>query len=324
MADPTVLVPHFISEVHFVAEVEPEAFESALVESLGDDVDLRVAATPPETERHVGEADVLLTSRAPPALLDRAPNVRWIQAVSAGVECYDTTALADRGVALTNASGVAANPVAEQVLGYLLGFERGIHRSVRRQHRHVWESRGGGELRDRTVGVIGMGAIGRRVTTLCDAVGTSVFGVKRDPSTGTDVAAEVFGPEGLYEVLRRADYVVLACPLTEETEGLLGEDEIATMSADTVVVNVSRGGVIDEPALVRALQQDRLGGAALDVFAAEPLPADSALWDLSNVVVTPHSAGSTPNYYGRVAELFAENYRRFAAGRLDELTNRVV
>lgn len=210
----TVLVPHFVFEIHFVAEVEPERLESAIAESLADDLDLRIASMPPETERHLPDTEVLVTSRISPDLPNRASELRWIQTLSAGVEGYDLKELERRDIVLTNASGIAAEPVSEQVLGYLLAFERGLHTTIRQQDRHVWEARGGGELRDKTVAIVGVGEIGTRVATLCKAIGSTVLGVKRDPTTAPDFLDEVFGSEGLYAALRRADYVVLACPLT--------------------------------------------------------------------------------------------------------------
>jgi phosphoglycerate dehydrogenase-like enzyme len=286
-------------------------------------VDAVVAETPASTRERLSDAEVVLTSRFPTDLLEAAPNLRWIQALSAGVDGYDRDALAEAGVALTNASGVHAEPMGEQVLGYLLAFERGIHRGICQQHRGVWERYEGGELRGKTLGIVGVGAIGTRVAELGRALGMDVLGIKRTPEA-VDAVGEMFGPEDLHEVLNRADYAVVSCPLTDETEGMIGRAELGTMGAESVLVNVGRGAIVDEDALERALQQGRIGGAALDVFEEEPLPAESPLWDLSNVIVTPHMAGSTPRYWERCASLFVENYRRYREDGVDALENRAV
>lgn len=217
-------------------------------------------------------------------------------------------------VALTNASGVHAEPIVEQVLGAMLRFERRFLESQANRARKSWERVEGGELRGTTLGIIGVGAIGSRVADLGRAFGMTVLGTKRDPDSMPDAVDEGFGADDYDERCRRSDYLVLACPLTEETAGLLGMDECRQMPSDAVLGNVARGEVVDEAALARALQYKVLRGAALDVFETEPLPADSPLWELSNVLLTPHMAGSTPPKAGRWAELLAGNYRRFGDG----------
>jgi phosphoglycerate dehydrogenase-like enzyme len=269
------------------------------------------------------DAEVVVTYQFSVDDLAVADDLQWVQALSAGVDRYPLDALADAGVALTNASGVHSESIGEQVLGYMLAFERNLHTAVRHQSDGVWEHVGdGGELRGKSLGVVGVGAIGGRVAQLGSALGMTVLGTRRDTSTVPDGVDELYGPEEHREVVRRADYLVLACPLTDETEGLIGGDELRLMSSDAVLVNVARGGVVDQSALVTALQRHRIGGAALDVFEEEPLPADSPLWELSNVILTPHVAGSTPDYFGRCADIFAKNYERFVAG--EPLTNRQV
>ena len=319
MAAPTVLVSHTV-DAGYWADVEEFRAE---IEARAPGVDLRVARTPPETRDLVGDADALLATYVGTDLLEAAPDLRWIQALSSGVDFLDIEAIADHGVALTNAAGVHAEPIAEQVLGYLLTFERGIHTGIQQQQEGVWQRYSGGEIRGKTLGIVGLGAIGSRTAEYAQAFGMTVVGTKRDPDTVPDAVDEVYAPEELFEVLGQAEYVLLSCPLTPETRGLVGSEELGAMKGDAVLVNVARGEVVDEDALVYALQQGGISGAALDVFETEPLPPASVLWDLPNVVVTPHMAGSTPDKFGRVAEIFAENYEVFADGRLEELTNRV-
>jgi phosphoglycerate dehydrogenase-like enzyme len=152
----------------------------------------------------------------------------------------------------------------------------------------------------------------------------TVIGTKRRPETAPDAVDEAFAPDGLFEVLKRSDYLVVACPLTEETRGLLGTKELTAMKSEAVLVNVARGEIVDEDALVRVLQQGVIRGAALDVFSEEPFPSDSPLWNLSNVVMTPHMAGSTPAKSERIAELFATNLAAYADDAPDAFVNRVV
>jgi phosphoglycerate dehydrogenase-like enzyme len=284
-------------------------------------IDLAVAQTPPESRALLPDAEVALGFSLDADRLEAAPDLAWFQALSAGVDHLDLDRFAEAGVTVTTASGVHAEPIAEQVLGYLLTFERRLHRAHRQQHRGVWEGYSAGELRGKTVCVAGLGAIGSRVAERCAAIGCRVVGTKRDPATAPDAADEVRPPAGLHDLLPEADHVVVACPLTDETEYLFDGEAFVSMRSSATFVNVARGGVHDQEALVDALRSREIGGAALDVFEEEPLPPESPLWNLSNVVLTPHMAGSTPHYWERIAGLFAENYRAYRAG--EDLTNRV-
>lgn len=314
MTDPTLLVTH---------TVPPETAEElldALREELPD-ADILSAATPEETDERLDQADALITGRLDADLLARA-DVQWVQALSAGVDSYPQEAMEEAGIVLTNASGVHAEPIGEQVLGAMLSFERRFLESQRNKERNSWERVEGGELKGKTLGIVGVGAIGGRVAELGSAFGMEVLGTKRNPETMPEVVDEAFGADGYTELCRRADYLVVACPLTEETEGLIGSAEFRLLSRDAVLVNIARGEVADEEALIRALQYGQIRGAALDVFETEPLPADSPLWDLSNVLLTPHMAGSTPKKAGRWAEIIGENYRRF--GTDEAYVNRIL
>jgi len=316
---PQVLLPHVVG-----ADTAVELREKLVDTGVVPESAVTVARTPKETRAAIPAAEVVVTFRFHGSWLDEAESLRWIQAMSAGVDHFDRDRLEARGIVLTNASGVHAEPIAEQVLGYLLTFERNLHEGIRMQDRGVWERFRGGELRGTTLGVIGVGAIGTRVAELGRAFGMDVIGTKRDTSTVPDPVDEIYPADDYFEVVLEADYLVLACPLTEETEGLIGEDELRAMDEDAVLVNIARGGVVDQDALVRRLQWDGIGGAALDVFDEEPLPADSPLWDLSNVLITPHMSGSTPHYLDRCVDIFADNYERFRAGELEAMDNRIL
>lgn len=316
MADHEILLPHSFSREN------AETLRSALDEL--DEATVTVAHTPSETLDGFERADVALTKWLRTKWLDSADDLRWVQAASAGVDHYDLDGLAEREIVLTNATGVHAQPIAEQVLGYLLAFERDLLKARDQQRDGLWRRFRGGELAAKTVGIVGLGAIGTQVAELASAVGSTVIGTKRDPTDAPEAVDEVFPASELETVLARSDYLVLACPLTDETEGLIGWSEIETMPAEAVLVNVARGDVVNEKALVEGLQQNRIAGAALDVFQEEPLPAGSPLWDLPNALVTPHMAGSTPEYYERVGEIVVDNFEAFREGDLGGMRNRIV
>jgi len=315
MSRPPVLVPHQLAE-----ESGPDLVEA--IHARDPDVPIDIATSEAETLAALEDAAVLLTYEVEEVWLDRAPNLEWIQILSAGVDHVDLDAVADAGVRLTNGSGVHAEPIAQQVLCYLFLFERRVLGALRRQSRREWERHEGEELADKTVGIVGVGAIGNRVAERANQFGAVTIGTKRDPRTGAEAVDECFGPDGLEEVLARSDYLVIACPLTEETRGMIGETALAAMDDDAVLVNIARGEIVDESALADELAADGLRGAALDAFAEEPLPEESPLWGMENVVVTPHTGGSSQFLEERLAELIVENYAGLRAG--ESLENRVV
>jgi len=281
------------------------------------------AVTGPEDER-LRSARVVVAFEPPAGWVATVESVDWVHAATAGVDDYPLDRFADRGIVLTNGRGVTAEPVAEQALAFLLAFDRRVHRAVRQQVGGEWEWFGGHELRGKTVGVVGVGAIGRRFATLCSGFDTTVLGVKRDTDVTIDGVDELFVPGDLDAVLDRAEHLVLSCPLTDETRGLIGSPEFERLPDHAVVVNVARGEVLDEAALVAALDEGEIRGAALDVFATEPLPEESPLWERDDVILTPHMAGSTPAFWERNAALVAQNYPKFSRGERDEMENRVV
>ncbi len=270
----------------------------------------------------VVDAEIVVTGRLPEEVLTAADDLRWVQALSAGTDAYNHDALDARDIALTTVSGIHAKPIAQQVLGYLLYFERRFDRAIAQQRSRTWKRYTGGELGDRTIGIVGVGAIGSQIADYCATFDARVVGTKRDPSDAPAAIDAVYGPDDLETVLAESDFLVLACPLTEETRGLIDAEAVATLSDDAVLVNIARGEVVDQAALVDALESDELGGAALDVFEEEPLPEASPLWDRDDVLVTPHMAGSTPHYWERCADVFVRNYDRFRDG--EALENRVV
>ncbi|TMI85414.1 MAG: D-2-hydroxyacid dehydrogenase [Bacillati bacterium ANGP1] len=255
-------------------------------------------------------------------LRELIPNVRWIQATSAGIgQLLLRTGLIDAPITFTTARGIHGVPLAEFALMAMLWFAKGGPRIVRDQAAHRWERTCARELRGATVGIVGLGGVGGEVGRSCRALGLRVIATRRTgPDAGEGGAADVvLPPTGLPTLLREADVLVLSCPHTPETEGLIGAEELAMLKPGAVLINIARGAVVDEPALIDALRSGRLGAAALDVAAEEPLPAGSPLWDLPNVLVSPHSASTVVTENAKLTDLFCENLRRYIRG--DPLLN---
>lgn len=278
-------------------------------------------ATREECEALLPEADVVLGFALRPHNIARATRVRWVHSTAAGVGGLLFPELVESPIVVTNARGAHARSMAEHVLGTMLAFTRRLHVSRDLQHERKWAQAelvraepSFGELHGATLGIVGFGRIGQAVGEAARAFGMHVLAVRRHPEREHGPAHEQWGPERLGELLERSDWVLLAAPHTRETERLIGAAELARMRPGARLVNIARGALVDEPALVEALRSGRLAGAALDVTAEEPLPAESPLWSMPEVIVTPHTAGVGPGLWARVCEQFAGNLRRFLAG----------
>lgn len=253
--------------------------------------------------------------QAPARLPRRAPNLRWVQATSAGIGSFvGRTGLDRTELIFTTAAGIHAVPLAEFAVLGALHFVKGVPNLRRQQASHRWEKYTAAQLAGRTVAVVGLGGIGRRVIASFQAMGTTVIAVGR-PGRDYDIPAETRSTDDLDEILPRTDVLVLCTPLTPQTENLLDARRIGLLKPGAVLVNVGRGHLVDEPALIEALADGRLAGAALDVFATEPLSPASPLWDLENVLVSPHSAATVDTENAAITELFCDNLRRFLDGR---------
>jgi glyoxylate/hydroxypyruvate reductase A len=254
--------------------------------------------------------------QAPADLPTRAPKLRWVQATSAGIGSFVARTGLDRtDLTFTTAAGIHAVPLAEFAVTGALYFVKGVPHLRRQQQAHLWRRYTTAQLAGRVVTVVGLGGISRQVASSFAALGTHVIGIGR-PGRAYDLpaSAEVRVLSELDDVLPRTDVLVLCTPLTPETTGLIGTRQLALLPDHAVVVNLARGQVIDEPALIDALRADRLGGACLDVFAVEPLPEPSPLWDMDNVLVSPHSASTVATENAAITELFCDNLRRYLAG----------
>lgn len=246
--------------------------------------------------------------------------LRWFHSFSAGVDSPVFKTLLDRGMILTNSSGASAPSIAQYVLAMMLYRSKPIEAWRDGQRRREWMPLPSSDLTGKTAGIIGTGAIGGEVARLAKAFGMRTVGARRSGKPGRHID-EMVTSRRLRYLLRESDFVVLACPLTKETEGLIGERELRAMKPSATLINVARGRIVDESQLIRALEAGWIGGACLDVFTWEPLPETSPLWTMPNVIVTPHNSGVSPLNMERAMAIFIDNLARIVSGK--PLRNRV-
>ena len=300
-----------------------EEYAETLRERLPDR-DIALARTPTEERELLTQVPVATGFSIEEDALAEAENLELFACVFAGTGHLPLEALDDRGVAVTNASGVHGPNIAEQVLGGILSFSRRFHVGWRQKQRNEWRSYPTYELQGSTVTVLGLGAIGQAVVDRLEPFGVDTIGVRYSPEKGgpTDEVVGFEDESGFHDALARSDYVVVACPLTDTTRGILDADAFKTMDPETVLINVGRGPVVDTDALLDALRGNAVRGAALDVTDPEPLPDDHELWGFDNVLITPHNAGHTPEYWERMTDIIEENLERLESGE-EELRNQV-
>ena len=283
-----------------------------------------VVTTADELSAHLSDVEILCSYFIPSDWRTQAPKLRWLQFPGAGVDSLATTGLlsVNSSVIVTTAAGIHAETISEYVFGSMLMFNWNWPQMVRLQDNHVWARSatwyhlGGRELAGQTLGIIGLGHIGRRISQLAHAFGMRVLGMRRSLSGEQEPDVDqLFLPEQLHELLRLCDYVVISVPLTRETEKLIGEDELRVMRSNAYLVNIARGRVIDEQALIQALREGWIAGAGLDVTDEEPLPSESPLYSMPNVILTPHISGNSAHYDTRLAALFADNLKRYRLGQ---------
>ena len=314
-----------------------QPFPSELIEtlqSISARLEIKHVATknPVDLEKYWATVEVLYTAKIVPKP-EQAPCLSWIQAHFAGVEHLLQHPITNY-VRLTTASGVGAKSIAEYVIGGLLALNHHIPSFLEYQSKKIWSSQRlqifiPSELHNATLGIVGYGGIGQEIARLASAFGMKILVTKHDisePSENSwqftnssemqhDVVEKLYLPKHLNAMLTHCDYVVAAVPLTDSTKQMISSSEFSAMKQGTVLVNISRGQVIDELALTEALQTGHLRGAILDVFATEPLDPKSPLWTLPNVILSPHVSGLTPNYEQRAVELFANNLERYLSGK---------
>ena len=254
----------------------------------------------------------------------RATNLRWMHLFNAGVDNPVFRDLLERGVRLTTSSGSTAKPIAQTAIGGMLMLARRFPQWGDSQRRHAWEPIRDNmppDLDSQTMVVLGPGAIGNEIARLARAIGLRVIGVRRSPGGEGDHVDSMVTPAELVSVLPQADWLAIACPLTNETRGIIDAAALSAMPRGAHVINIARGEVVDEPALIEALRSGQIGGAYLDVVSQEPLPAESPLWDMPNVIISPHNSSIAAGNEGRTVEYFLTNLRAWATG--GEMVNEV-
>jgi phosphoglycerate dehydrogenase-like enzyme len=295
------------------------------LEPVAELATLRFAASLPELSAALQDAQVLFVWDFRSTLLREAwPHARhleWVHVAGAGVDAVVFPDLAQSDVVLTNSRGVFDQPIAEYVLGLMLAFAKDLPTTLDLQRRHVWQHRESERLAGQTLLVVGAGGIGRAIGRLARAVGLQVLAAARTPRSSDPDLGRVVAMTDLDTVLPQADYVVVAAPLTPETEGIFGAQAFARMKSTARFINVGRGPLVDEAALVDALRSRRIAGAALDVFVHEPLVPDHPLWNLPGLIVSPHMSGDFVGWLPALAKLFVDNFQRWWRG--DPLLNVV-
>lgn len=318
--DPRISVKDGMKE--FVTELRRTGKTGILLDRLE-------AELSPETSRQVTEAhediDTMLAQAEvifgellfPENLLSRAPRLKWIHIESTGIDRYLPTEIFDGNVTITNSRGAVSIPVAEHVLGFILMLSKNAPRLLGNKQSRRWDRFTHLELRNQTVGIIGLGATGMEVARLAKGIGMRVIATKRSATkrqSHIPEVDEIYARWDLHQMLSASDFVVIAVPLTLETRRMIGGEELGVMKTTAYLINVARGQIVDQSALIKALREGWIAGAGLDVFETEPLPPDSELWELSNVILSCHIAGWTDKRSQRIIGLFCENLRRYLAG----------
>ncbi len=273
-------------------------------------------------EREIADADIALCRELKPKQVRAAHKLQWIYSAAAAVHALMIPEIRNSQIIVTNASAVHGPVVAEQAMAMIMAIGRRFDLALKAQTRHQWLQEEiwtsvppPRDIAGSTLVVVGLGQIGTPLVHHAKALGMRVLAVREHPERGAEGADAVHATGDLTRILPEADFVLLCAPVTPSTERAFGREQFAAMKPNAYILNVGRGALIDEPALIEALREHRIGGAALDVTTEEPLPADSPLWDLDNCMITPHTAGISPKLWERQYIYFAENLRRFLAGQ---------
>ncbi|RLC63970.1 MAG: D-2-hydroxyacid dehydrogenase [Chloroflexi bacterium] len=269
-------------------------------------------------DAHLAEAEIIYGARPPKNVIARAPKLKWIQTTDAGVDSFLDSDIIESSVIVTNTSGgVHAVSIAECVLEMMLMFVKKMPLCFQLKQERQWKMFNLTVLHSKTVGIVGLGSIGRQVARLSKAFGMRVLATRRSTRSATRTRSVdmLFSQDQLPQLLSDSDFVVLALPLTPETNNLIGEEELRAMKPTAYLINIARGNIVDEATLTRALEENWIAGAGLDVFVTEPLPIESRLWELPNVIFSPHVAAEIEDYDLQATRLFADNLRRYLSGK---------
>jgi phosphoglycerate dehydrogenase-like enzyme len=280
------------------------------IKQLGID-NLKILSPSEEPIPFLKDAEVIFSvSSFPQKILDQAPKLRWLQVSSAGVNQLPLKSLEERGILLTNVRGMHGDCISEYVLAMMFALNRQLPKTLEYQKMSQWHKMGQSMLKGKTLGIIGLGGIGQILANKAAFLGMEVIGLRNSKKPAENVS-RMYSNEDLLTFMAQSDYVAVCCPLTPETTGLVSKEAIAAMKPTASLINIARGQVIDEPALIEALQNKKIASAALDVFWKEPLPETSPLWALDNLILTPHVAGDMIDYTERAADIFVSNLERY-------------
>jgi len=297
-----------------------------MIKDVGTDIDICKALDLEKQVEELRDADIMIAGgESNQELLENANNLDWIQTWSAGVEDFTKSGvleiLEEKNIRVASMSGIHGDPIAEHVMGFIINFNRQLYRFYDQQKEAKWEDLKVIQSVDKTMVIIGTGSIGQEIARRAKAFKMKTIGVKRTIKKQLDYFDKLYSNEELISALKQGDYLVVTVPLTEETEGMFAEKEFAAMKKSAFFVNIARGNVVNESALINALKNGEIAAAGLDVFEKEPLPADSPLYQLDNVYITPHISGAHPEYNRNATRIFIENLKRYIAG--EELINLV-
>ena len=298
------------------------------LKNLAPEADFVVSQNEAETKEEIIDSDVLFDfGRVEKEDIKKAKNLKWIQTWTAGVDRLMKSdfknVLREKNIILTNMSGVHSNVIAEHSLGFMINFSRRFCDFHEQKRNKKWDRLKVDNLENKKLAVVGLGSIGREITRKAQVFDMEVMGVNRKGEGEFEYVDYLFSQNELKTVLEKADYVVVILPLTSETESMIGKDEFESMKDSAYFINVARGKIVDESALINALKEGKIAGAGLDVFVEEPLPEDSPLYELDNVLITPHLAGSFPEYNKKAVKIAEKNLNKFIDQNIDEMINKI-
>jgi phosphoglycerate dehydrogenase-like enzyme len=299
-----------------------EDYKKAL-ESKFPEISIHAVTREEEIGDFIEKTHILFTTRISDELIKKAPKLKWIQAKTTGVDYLVNLPSLRKEVLITSTRGIHGPQMSEMAILLMLALNRNFPQVVRNQDQKVWERWPGKLLYQKKVGIFGVGSVGEEIARKCKAFGMTVYGIdiiRRE----VDAIDRFYGPERLLEVVREVDYLIVVAPLTVQTHKIVGEKVFSLMKSSSFLINLGRGEIVDEAALIEALKKGKIAGAALDVFWKEPLPKDHPLWAVKNVIITPHVGGMSDIYVEQALPIFEENLRRFLRGEKQDLINLAV
>ncbi len=304
-----------------ILDSSAEDYKKALKPKFPD-LSIFTSTSEAEIDDVIEKAEVLFATRISDALIQKASNLKWIQAKTAGVDAWVNLPSLRKDVLLTSMRGIHGPQMSEMAILLMLALNRNLPQVIRNQEQRIWQRWAGRLLFQKKVGILGVGAIGEAVAQKCKAFGMSVYGIDILPRK-MEVIDSFHGPEELLQVLPEMDYLIIVAPLTRRTHRLIGTEALSVMKSSAFLINIGRGEIVDEEALIDALRTGKIAGAALDAFCTEPLPKDHPFWTMENVLVTPHVGGLSDIYVEQALPVFEENLRRFLRGERETLINLV-